>query len=90
MRGKIAINVAIVGFFLFSLLTYASLQTTYNDMKEELLLLQEEAAAYDEQIAQFENDLTCDMDHAFVERIARERLGLCYPNEVLMYYHLTK
>ncbi len=87
MRGKVAIKLAITAFFIFSLLTLASLRMTYNDMREEAAALREEVAELDENILRHESDLTCDMDNAFVERIARERLGLCYPNEILMHYY---
>ncbi len=89
MRGRTVLVLTMTAFLIFAVLTLASLQTTYGDMQEEAEALREKCSFYDEQIAHTKSDLECDRDAAFYERIARERLGYCYPNEKLMYYYLN-
>lgn len=80
--------VTLGAFLVFALLTALSLRMTYDGIASELEDLRAEADALDEEIAKYENDLACEMDDALIERIARERLGLCYPGEII--YHVNQ
>ncbi len=80
--------VTLGAFLVFALLTALSLRMTYDGIAAELEDLRAEADALDEEIAKYENDLACEMDDALIERIARERLGLCYPGEII--YHVNQ
>ena len=80
--------VTLGAFLIFSLLTALSLRMTYDGIETELEDLQAKSDALDAEIAKYENDLACEMDDALVERIAREKLGLCYPSEII--YHVNQ
>ncbi len=80
--------VTLGAFLVFALLTALSLRMTYDGIASELEDLQAEADALDAEIAKYENDLACEMDDALIERIAREKLGLCYPSEII--YHVNQ
>ena len=88
--GKTLIAIALVAFSLFALFTLASLRVTYREIDKELREAREELLNYEEKIAHYESDLSCDMDMNFIERTAREKLGLCYANEIIMEYHLNQ
>ena len=77
-------------FLIFSLLTVLSLQMTYNDISEDLASLKAQSRALDEEIVRYENDLAGaeEVDDALIERIAREKLGLCRPGEII--YHVNQ
>ena len=80
--------VALGAFLVFALLTALSLRMQYDGIASELEELQARSNALDAEIAKYENDLACEMDDALVERIAREKLGLCYPSEII--YHVNQ
>ena len=88
--GKAMLIVVMTSFFLFSCLTLASLRMTYEDIELQLADVREKIKECDEEIAGYESDLSCDMDTAFIERTAREKLGLCHANEIIMEYHVNQ
>lgn len=88
--GKVLLVVVMTSFVLFSCLTLASLRMTYQDLEEEVEEVREQINACDEKIARYESDLSCDMDAAFIERTAREKLNLCHANEIIMEYHVNQ
>ena len=88
--GKVLLVVVMVSFVLFSCLTLASLRLTYEELEKDLQEVREKIDACDEEIARYESDLSCDMDAAFIERTAREKLNLCHANEIIMEYHVNQ
>ena len=88
--GKIMLIVVMTSFFLFSCLTLASLRMTYEELELQVADVREKISECDEEIARYESDLSCDMDAAFIERTAREKLGLCHANEIIMEYHVNQ
>ena len=88
--GKIMLVVVMASFFIFSCLTLASLRMTYEELESQLAEVHEKIEDCNEEISRYESDLTCDMDSAFIERTAREKLGLCHANEIIMEYHVNQ
>ena len=88
--GKALLVVVMTAFVLFSCLTLASLRMTYEEIEKEVEEVQKRIDACDEEIARYESDLSCDMDDAFIERTAREKLNLCHANEIIMEYHVNQ
>ena len=89
-NGKTLLALVLSAFMIFALLTLSSLRMTYDDLEQTIDELKEEIIVCEEKISRYESDLSCDMDAAFVERTARERLDLCHTNEIVMEYHLNK
>ncbi len=88
--GKVLLVVVMTAFVLFSCLTLASLRMTYEELEQEVKDVREQIDACDAEIARYESDLSCDMDAAFIERTAREKLNLCHANEIIMEYHVNQ
>ena len=88
--GKALLIVVMTSFVLFSCLTLASLRMTYEELEQDIKEVHEQILACDEKIARYESDLSCDMDAAFIERTAREKLNLCHANEIIMEYHINQ
>ena len=88
--GKALLVVVMTSFVLFSFLTLASLRMTYEELEQEVEEVHKKIDACDEEIARYESDLSCDMDAAFIERTAREKLNLCHANEIIMEYHVNQ
>jgi cell division protein FtsB len=93
MTGRHNINVlakvAIVVFLVFAILAIASMQMKLNEVKAEKLRLQNEINEYEESIENIENQLSLNFDDDYVEQIARDKLGLCYPDEILVENNLN-
>jgi cell division protein FtsB len=93
MTGRHNINVlakvAIVVFLVFAILAIASMQMKLNEVKAEKLRLQNEISEYEESIENIENQLSLNFDDDYVEQIARDKLGLCYPDEILVENNLN-
>lgn len=78
----ILINVVIVciSFFIwgeFGLVKHFYLNREYAQKRQELVVLQQEVARLEEKLAAWQTDLF------YVEKMAREELGMAYPNETV-------
>lgn len=80
-------------FFLmavFCLITIVSLQMRYNTLQEQKMQIMNELSSINEQIAELQNALDTPFDDDYIIKIAREKLNLRLPEEIVFYNDLTK
>ena len=87
--GNLAIKIAASAFVVFALLAVASMQMKYNETKATYDELKQKIELQKESISNLENQLTQPFDNSYIEQVARERLGLCYPDEVIVESNLS-
>lgn len=87
---KTLIVLVLVSFIIFALFAFSSLRVTYSELEKQVDEARVKLAECEAKIERYESDKNCDIDDAFIERIARERLNLCHPNEIIMEYQLNQ
>ena len=89
-RGTaLIIKVLAVFFAVVGILTVMQLQLKRNELLAEIEALKE---SYDGNMAEIEElreDLEAPIDLAYIIRVAREKLGLCMPHEIVFYNDLA-
>lgn len=82
------IRVAIFAFAVFAVITTVQLQLQYNAEKARLNELQEEVEDLNEQKEQLENELAGIGNSENVIEVAKEKLNLRLPEEIIFYNDL--
>ena len=57
----------------------------YNQKMQEAEMLEKEKEALEEKVEQMRYRLDSPLDDEYVARVAREKLGLCFPEEIIFY-----
>ncbi|MBP3368157.1 MAG: septum formation initiator family protein [Clostridia bacterium] len=73
---------AVLIFFTF---TFISFRLQNNDLKVRADALQEKIDTLSEHIDELESDLDAPFDDEYVEKVAHDKLGMRYPQEVIYY-----
>lgn len=83
--ASMIIRVFLILLFVFALIFFLWCLMQYNEIMED----KEEDEAYVEQlqdeIEELEYLLEAPLDDAYKIRIAREKLGMCFPDEIIFY-----
>ena len=79
----------IAGLLLLSLIVSAINIMQYNQKKQEAEKLAAEKAILEEKIDEMRYRLDSPLDDDYIARVAREKLGLCYPDEIIYYNDLN-
>lgn len=58
---------------------------SYNDLREKTVRLDEKRAEYSENIERLKYEISREIDDDYVIEIAKEKLNLCMPDEVVYY-----
>jgi len=89
-RGTpLSVKVVAVIFAAIGLFSVLRLQLMKNELKRDIELMQQAYAENMELIKQLEEDLNSPIDGDYIIRIARKKLGLCMPNEIVFYNDLS-
>ena len=86
---RLLLKVAIIVFVIFAILAIAPLQMKYNKIKSEYEALQNQIDEYNSSIENLENQVSLPFDDEYVEQVARDKLGLCYPDEIIVENNLN-
>ena len=86
---RLLLKVAAVVFIIFAILAIASMQVKYNQVKDEYNDLQRQIEEYTASIEDLENQIALPFDDEYIEQIARDKLGLCYPDEIVVENNLN-
>ena len=86
---RLLLKVAAVVFIVFAILTIASMRVKYSKVKGEYIALQNQIEEYNASIEDLENQISLPFDDEYVEQIARDKLGLCYPDEIVVENNLN-
>lgn len=86
---NIFVRCAIVVCIASSLVCSVRMLMKYNDYLDRIDELKAKKSAYCERIEEMNYELECDFDDEYVIRVAKEKLNLCMPGEVVYYNGLN-
>lgn len=89
-NSNVIIKLGAVVFVLIGLFTVARLEMKYNDIEAQRRALEAEYEANQELIEDIERDIDAEFNDEYVIKIAKEKLNLCMPEEVIFYNDLTE
>ena len=82
--GLVAVFFAVIGIF-----TVMRLQLKRNELLKEIEALKESYDGNMAVIEELKEDLEAPIDLQYIIRVAREKLGLCMPHEIVFYNDLA-
>ena len=86
---NIVVRVAVTFFVVASLVISVRTLVKYNDFREKINRLEAKKEEYSDNIERLKYELSCDIDDEYVIKIAKEKLNLCMPDEVVYYNGLN-
>ncbi len=89
-NSNVIIKIGAVVFVIIGLFTVARLEMKYNDIEAQRKELEAQYAQNAELIEDIERDIYAEFDDEYVIKIAKEKLNLCLPEEVIFYNDLTQ
>ncbi len=88
--GSIFVRLTVLVLLVSMLILSARLLMEYNDLREEASLLRAEIAATEENIEALQAQIEAPFDRDYVIRIAKEKLNLSLPQEIIFYNDLSE
>ncbi|MBQ3178556.1 MAG: septum formation initiator family protein [Clostridia bacterium] len=85
LTRNLFVKLAMLVFSVFCFITIITLQLENNSMKERAEALDTRIQEYQIYIEDLQTTLSAPMDEEYVADIAREKLGLRHPQEVVFY-----
>ena len=85
LTRNLFVKLAMLVFSVFCFITIITLQLETNSMKERAAALDTRIQEYQIYIEDLQTTLSAPMDEEYVADIAREKLGLRHPQEVVFY-----
>jgi len=85
LTRNLFVKLAMLVFSVFCFLTIITLQLENNSIKEQAAALDNRIQEYQIYIEDLQTTLNAPMDEEYVADIAREKLGLRHPQEVVFY-----
>ena len=79
------VRLALFAVLIFFAYTFISLRLQNNDLSDRADALQEKIDEVNDQIAELEADLEAPFDDEYVEKVAHDKLGMRYPQEIIYY-----
>jgi len=86
----LVIKVLAVFFAAVGIFTVLRLQLKKNAILEETAILEQQYYENLEKIDALKEDISAPIDREYIIRIAREKLGLCMPDEIIFYNDLAE
>ncbi len=83
------IKLGVIAFVVIGFFTVARLEMKYNEIETQRLQLEEQYKQNEELLEELERDLDAEFDDEYVIKIAKEKLNLCMPEEVIFYNDLN-
>ncbi|HOA85749.1 MAG TPA: septum formation initiator family protein [Bacillota bacterium] len=83
-KPNMLITIVLSLIMVVALGTFISRIMEYNDLKKEKEILQREIEACKEEIAALEYEYDSPMDDEYIESVAKDKLGLINPNEIVV------
>ena len=84
-KSNTIVRWVIIGMLLLSAIVSAINLMQYNQKMSEAEKLEAEKAILEEKIEEMRYRLDSPLDDDYIARVAREKLGLCYPDEIIFY-----
>lgn len=83
-------KLALILFALFCVFTVIKLKIEINDLEDRKTELEQKIAVAEEEVAALQNKLDTPFDEEYVAALAKEKLNLVMPDEVIFYNDLTE
>ena len=79
------VRLALFAILIFFTYTFISLRLQNNELNDRADILQGKIEEVNDQIAALEADLAAPFDDEYVEKVAHDKLGMRYPQEIIYY-----
>ena len=89
-NAKVLFRCALVGIVIISLCTFVSGVMIYNANREKIKELEQQIEDKQEQVDELKFLLDSPFDFDYIVRIAKDRLGLYFPDEEIFYNDKNK
>lgn len=83
------VRIFLILLLIFSLVFFLWSIMRYNEIKEQMKQKQEYILRLNDNIDRLEYLVDAPLDDAFKIRIAREKLGMCFPDEIIYHTELN-
>ena len=82
---SIALRIAIIMFCVFCVVVTISVRFKYNDYQKDISDKRAELEQVENEVAELEREIEKPFDKEYIVRIAKEKLGLRLPPEIIFY-----
>ena len=89
-KTSVFVKAAIFVFAVFAVISVVRLQFQYNEYKVKRDLLKADVGALQDEVEQLEHQLETPVDDEYIIEIAKDKLSLRLPEEVIFYNDLYK
>ena len=84
-RASVLIQVFLILLFVFAVVFFLRSLMNYNKVMEEAKQREQKIEKLTDEIEQLEYLIDAPLDEDFKIRIAREKLGMCFPDEIIYF-----
>lgn len=84
------VKATLIILFVLFIIAFVILQIQLNDLKKEKEVLKQQVEEQNDKIDELQNSLDSEFNEEYIIRIARERLNLRLPDEIVFYNDLLK
>lgn len=88
-NSNMIIKLGVIAFVVIGIFTVARLEMKYNEIEMQRQQLEEQYRQNEELLEELERDLGAEFNDDYVIKIAKEKLNLCMPEEVIFYNDLN-
>lgn len=87
---NIFVRISLIAFLICMITLSARMMMQYNDLREQADLLRAEISASEKEIESIQAQLDAPFDRDYVIKIAKEKLNLSLPQEIVFYNNLNE
>lgn len=87
---SLSVKIALSSFIVVAIIAIASMQLKYNELKASYNDLAAKIDTYNNSIDELQTLIDMPFNDEYVEMIAREKLGLCKPEEIIINSDLSE
>ena len=89
-RRNFFVWTAALVFIAFCIITWVTIQLEFNDLKDKKAELEREKLDKNINIDRLQNDLNTPIDEEYIIRVAKDKLNLRLPEEIIFYNDFIK
>ena len=90
ITDNIFFKLALVVVAICCIMTLLSANAESRELRDKCAALEEQIAEYNELILSLENDLSATMDEDYIIKVAREKLNMRLPEEIVFITNITE
>jgi len=90
VKTNLVLRTAAALIFVFLFVSVINLQVEMNELRAERDVRAERIQQLQDNVDELELRIAEPIDDEFIERIAREELGYCMPNEIIFYNNIAE